>query len=94
MSPATVPASLSAAPTADLTTRARESAKRAYETSIKQNGFWLGRLQSAKLLDRDPRLILTRPERIDAITPSVLQDTFTRYFPLDRYTIVTLAPEK
>src|SRR5574339_382921 len=31
-------------PTADLTTRARESAKRAYETSIKQNGFWLGRL--------------------------------------------------
>ncbi len=81
-------------PTADLTTRARESAKRAYETSIKQNGFWLGRLQSAKLLDRDPRLILTRPERIDAITPSVLQDTFTRYFPLDRYTIVTLAPEK
>ena len=83
-----------AGPTEDLTTRAKETARRAYETSVKQNGFWLGRLQSAKLLGRDPLLILSRLQRIDAVTPAVLHETFKKYFPADRYTIVTLVPEK
>jgi zinc protease len=81
-------------PSADLTTRAKESARRAHETAVKQNSFWLGRLQSAKLLNRDPLLILQRIERIDAMTPAILQETFKKYFPMDRYTVVTLLPEK
>jgi zinc protease len=81
-------------PSADLTERAKESARRTYETSVKQNGFWLGRLQSAKLLGRDPTLVLQRLQRIDAITPALLQETFRKYFPMDRYTLVTLVPEK
>ena len=83
-----------AGPTDDLTTRAKETARRAYETSVKQNGFWLGRLQSARLLGRDPLLILSRLQRIDAVTPAVLHETFKKYFPADRYTVVTLVPEK
>jgi len=83
-----------AGPTEDLTTRAKETARRAHETSVKQNGFWLGRLQSAKLLGRDPLLILSRLQRIDAVTPAVLHETFKKYFPADRYTVVTLVPEK
>jgi len=82
------------APSVDLTTRAKESARTTYETSVKQNGFWLGRLQSAKLLDRDPMLILSRLQRIDAVTPALLHETFKKYFPMDRYTVVTLVPEK
>jgi hypothetical protein len=39
-------------PSEDLTNRAKESARRSYETSMRQNGYWLARLQSAKLLDR------------------------------------------
>ena len=62
--------------------------------SVKQNGYWLGRLQSAKLLDRDPLLILSRLQRIDAVTPAVLHETFKKYFPADRYSVVTLVPEK
>ena len=81
-------------PSEDLTNRAKESARRSYETSIKQNGFWIGRLQSAKLLGRDPTLVLHRLERIDAVTPAILQDTFKKYFPMNRYTVVTLVPEK
>jgi zinc protease len=81
-------------PTEDLTTRAKETARRAYETSVKQNSFWLGRLQSAKILGRDPLLILSRLQRIDAVTPTVLHETFKKYFPADRHTIVTLVPEK
>ncbi len=83
-----------AGPSDDLTTRAKETARRAYETSVKQNGFWLGRLQSARLLDRDPLLILSRLQRIEAVTPAVLHETFKKYFPADRSTVVTLVPEK
>ncbi|MGH9310015.1 MAG: M16 family metallopeptidase [Vicinamibacterales bacterium] len=81
-------------PSADLTTRAKETARRTHETSRRQNGYWLTRLQSAKLLGRDPMLILTREQRIDAITPQNLQEMFKKYFPMDRYTVVTLVPEK
>jgi zinc protease len=80
-------------PSEDLTTRAKETARRAHETAKKQNGFWLGRLQSAKLLDRDPTLILTREQRIDAITRENLHEMFKKYFPADRHTVVTLVPE-
>jgi zinc protease len=81
-------------PSEDLTTRAKESARREHETALKQNGFWLGRLQSAKLLDRDPLLILKRMDRINAIAPALLHETFKKYFPMDRNTVVTLVPEK
>ncbi len=33
-------------PSADLTNRAKEAAKRNYEKSLQQNGYWLGRLQA------------------------------------------------
>jgi zinc protease len=81
-------------PSEDLTTRAKETARRAHETALRQNGFWLGRLQSARLLGRDPLLILSRLQRIDAVTPAVLHETFKKYFPAERTTIVTLLPEK
>ncbi len=81
-------------PSEDQTNRAKEAARREFETSMKQNNPWRGRLEATKLLDRDPLVILQRPERIDAITPAVLHETFKKYFPLDRYTVVTLVPEK
>jgi len=80
-------------PSDDLTNRAKETARRAHETAKKQNGFWLGRLQSAKLLGRDPNLILTREQRIDAITRENIHEMFKKYFPADRSTVVTLVPE-
>jgi zinc protease len=81
-------------PSQDLVTRAKETARREHETALKQNGFWLGRLQSAKLLGRDPVLILKREERIDALTAANIQAAFRTYFPTDRFTVVTLMPEK
>jgi zinc protease len=81
-------------PSDDLTNRAKEAARREHEVSVKQNSYWLGRLQSAKLLDRDPLLILEREKRIDAISRENLHEVFKKYLPLDRYTVVTLLPEK
>jgi zinc protease len=79
-------------PSVDLTNRAKENARRTYEVALKQNDYWLGRLQSVNMFGRDPNEILTRPARIDAITPQVLQDAFKRFFPMDRSTVVTLVP--
>jgi zinc protease len=80
-------------PSEDLTSRAKESARRTYETALRQNPYWLQRLRTVHMLDRDPGEILTRVERINAVTPQVIQETFKKYFPLDRYTVITLLPE-
>lgn len=80
-------------PSDDLTNRAKESARRGYETSLRQNNYWMARLQTIHLLGGDPTDILTRESRIDAITPAAVQEAFREYFPLDRHTVVTLVPE-
>jgi len=79
-------------PSEDLTNRAKESARRSYETALKQNDYWLRRLQSINLLGGDPVEILTRGARIDGVTRQGLREVFTRCFPADRTTIVTLVP--
>ena len=79
-------------PSADLTNRAKESARRGYEEALRQNNYWMGRLQAVHLFGRDPKEILTRPARIDAVTPKTIQDVLKRNFPMDRYTVVTLRP--
>jgi zinc protease len=79
-------------PTKDLTDRARETARRGYETALRQNDYWLGRMQTIKTYNRDPGEILTRVKRIEAVTPQVLQEVFKQYFPAERSTVVTLMP--
>jgi zinc protease len=77
----------------DLTLRAKESAKRGYETALRQNGYWLRRLEASRQFGTNPSDILTRPQRIEAVSPASIADAFKKYFPLDRYTVVTLVPE-
>src|SRR5262249_2040845 len=42
-------------PSAELTNRAKEVARRGYETSLKTNDYWLGRMQSVQMFSRDPK---------------------------------------
>jgi zinc protease len=79
-------------PSVDLTTRAKEAARRNYELALKQNNYWLGRLQSSVTLSANPEEILKRGQRIDAVTPQTLRDVFKKYFPAERSTVVTLMP--
>jgi predicted Zn-dependent peptidase len=44
------------------------------------------------MLGQDPADILKRNERIDAVTPQALREVFKRYFPMGRFTAVTLVP--
>lgn len=80
-------------PPADLVAKAKEGARRDYETALTQNMYWMRRLQTVHLLGGNPSDIRTRAERIDAVTADAVRDTFRRFFPLDRYTVVTLLPE-
>jgi zinc protease len=71
----------------------KETEKRDLETSFKQNGFWLNSLQAAHLLGRDPRRIAQRLERTESLTKDNIHDALRKYFPQNRYTVVTLMPE-
>jgi len=81
-------------PSEDLVNRAKETARRSYETSLRTNGYWLGRLQAVNMWNQDPAIITKRVERINTLTPAIIQDTFKKYFPADRSTAITLMPAK
>jgi zinc protease len=80
-------------PSADLVAKAKEAARRDYETALRQNGYWMRRLQTIHLIGGNPSDMLTRNQRIDAVTPASVREVLRKYFPLDRYTVVTLVPE-
>ncbi|MGC4081398.1 MAG: insulinase family protein [Vicinamibacterales bacterium] len=68
-------------PPADMVAKAREGAKRDYETALKQNAYWLRRLQTVHLLGGNPGDIVTRAQRIDGVTPALVQETFQEVLP-------------
>ena len=78
----------------DLLNRAKETSRRNYQTALKQNNYWLGRLQTTHMFGQDPAIITTRLDRINALTAQSVQEAFQKYFPTDRSTIVTLLPAK
>jgi zinc protease len=79
-------------PSDDLVNRAKETARRNYETQLRQNDYWLRRFQAVRMWGQDPAMIAHRLDRIGALTPAAVQDAFKRYFPADRMTVVTLVP--
>jgi zinc protease len=72
----------------------KETEKNDLQTSFKQNGYWLNSLQSMHLLGRDPRRINARLERTESLSQENIHAALKKYFPLDRYAVVTLMPEK
>jgi zinc protease len=79
-------------PSEDLVNRAKETARRNYETQLRQNDYWLRRFQAVQMWGQDPAIIGRRLERINAVTPAAVQEAFKKYFPADRMTVVTLSP--
>jgi predicted Zn-dependent peptidase len=71
----------------------KEGEKNALATSFRQNGYWLNSLQAMHLLGRDARKIPQRVERTESLTPENVHAAFKKYFPENRYTVVTLMPE-
>jgi zinc protease len=80
-------------PTADDVNKVKEAEKRDLETNAKQNSYWMGSMQTVHMFGWDPSRINKRLERTDSLTPDIIKSMFQKYFPMDRYTIVTLKPE-
>ena len=80
-------------PSAEDLSKEQEVQRRELETSLKQNGFWTGALQVSSVMGWDPKLIAKRKERIDALTTTGLHESFKKYFPAGRYSVVKLEPE-
>ena len=64
-----------------------------HQKALRENGYWLGRLQTALLQGSDPAAILSYEERVKALTPAQLQAAAQRYFNMDNYVQVVLYPE-
>ena len=79
-------------PSASDVAAVKEAEKNDLQTSLRDNGYWLGALQAAHQLGRDPRRIVQRVERADSLSVENVGAAFKKYFPADRYTVVTLSP--
>jgi zinc protease len=71
----------------------REMERRDLETSMRQNAYWLNSLQTVHLLGWNPLRIAARMERAASLTRENIHAAFKKYFPDDRFTVVTLLPE-
>jgi zinc protease len=80
-------------PSADDMQKIKEIERRGLETSVRQNGYWMNSLQTVHLLGWDPLRLTKRFERTESLTAEQVQAAFKKYFPMNRYTIVTLMPE-
>jgi zinc protease len=71
----------------------KEAEKNQLQESLRQNPYWLNSLQAMHLLGRDARRIPARIERAESLTQQNIHDALRKYFPTDRYTIVSLMPD-
>ncbi len=72
--------------------RIQENQRRRRETSIKENGFWLGGLQSYYSRNHDPRQLLEFDELVESVTPESLKQAAQRYMNPERYVLGVLKP--
>jgi zinc protease len=65
-----------------------------HRKALRENSYWLGRIQSSLLDGTDPAAILTHEERVNALAAAEVQDAARRYLNTQNYVQVVLYPEK
>jgi zinc protease len=80
-------------PSEDDVNKVKELERRDLETNGKQNSYWQGSMQTVHLYGWDPAGIARRDQRTERLTTENIRQMFQKYFPMDRYTLVTLKPE-
>jgi zinc protease len=81
-------------PTEQDVANVRESMRRARETAVKRNGFWLNQLLGAYRDDKDPRETLNYVDDLAKITPEVVQEAAQTFFDTGNYVQISLFPEE
>jgi zinc protease len=72
---------------------AMEAMRRARESNLETNGYWLGQLTSLYEAGEDPSMIWGYEETIDALTVEMIAEAARRHFDFENYVQVTLYPE-
>lgn len=73
--------------------KVRESWKRQHEISLRENGYWTGRLLEALRHGDDPKLILDLDTRLSRITSDNVRNAARRYLDSSQYVEGVLNPE-
>jgi zinc protease len=81
-------------PDEDEVKEVRIAESRDYETSSRQNGWWLSLLAEQYRLGEDPAEVVRIPVVLDLITKDMIRKAAQTYFDTGRYVQVTLYPEK
>jgi zinc protease len=81
-------------PSLDDVNKVKELERRDLETNTKQNSYWMGSMQTVYMYGWDPANIARRSERTERLNQENIKQMFQKYFPMDRYTLVTLKPEQ
>jgi zinc protease len=74
--------------------KVQEIQKRERETSLKENGFWIGRLQEIYGDTGDPTEILAFPGMVEKLTAKALRETSNKFLTPGNYVRCVLNPEK
>ncbi len=74
--------------------KARETALRSHEVSLKENGYWIRMLQFYLERGMDPSAILEGPAAwVDTIDAESVSEAARKYLDANRFVQVTLVPE-
>ena len=74
--------------------KVKETYLKKYREDLKDNGYWLSRLQRSSELGGNPADILTLEARLKQVTTKDIQETAKKYFNMNNYFQAVLNPEK
>lgn len=81
-------------PTVEDLNKVKETFEKQHEVDLKDNAYWLNRLQRTGELNLNPSDILTINSRMKAFTPKEIQEAAKKYFNMNNYFQAVLYPEK
>ncbi|HEU5292571.1 MAG TPA: insulinase family protein, partial [Cyclobacteriaceae bacterium] len=74
--------------------KVKETMVKQYQENVKDNSYWLTKLQQSVELGSNPGDILTGEKRINAVTAKDVQEAAKKYFNMNNYLQAVLNPEK
>ncbi|CAN5391351.1 insulinase family protein [soil metagenome] len=74
--------------------KVKETFEKQHQVDLKDNSYWLNRLQRTGELNLNPSDILTINSRMKAFTPKEIQEAAKKYFNMNNYFQAVLYPEK
>jgi zinc protease len=80
-------------PDATALANVREQQRRAFETNVRRNEYWLSLLLRQSETGEPAADALAFPQRLDAVTAAQVQDAARRYLDTENYVRVSLVPE-